>query len=338
MCELFKNSHIAGCTSAGEIYEDELDEESVVVAVMHLEKSRLESVKVTIESAEESRSAGRHIAKALKGEDLKAVFILSEGLLINGSELTKGINEILDEKSVVVTGGLAGDDGRFEKTSILHGCTLSSGAIAAIGFYGECFHAASAFRGGWDRFGIERKITSSENNILYALNDEPALKVYERYLGKKAEELPFSGLFFPLALRESDGKEVKVRTILGIDRKRQSITFAGDMPEGEYATLMKGNTERLIDAAAQAAETVLSGAGGLDGHTALCIAVSCVGRKLFLGQRSEEELEAVRETLPSSKSIVGFYSYGEISPMKSGECDLHNQTMTLSLWWEECDA
>ncbi|WP_353661289.1 FIST N-terminal domain-containing protein [Hydrogenimonas sp. SS33] len=333
ICRAYPHAVHAGCSDAGGIYNDELSEDGLVAAVVRFEKSRLKKVVEPIHHADDSYAIGKRLAESLSEPDLKAVLVLSEGLTINGTELTRGINEILPE-SVVVTGGLAGDDDRFERTYVVNdACQPRSGMVSMIGFYGSAFHVASAFRGGWDRFGVEREITSSKQNVLYTLNDEPALEVYKRYLGKYAEELPASALLFPLAIRESkEDSELKVRTVLAVDEKEQSITFAGDMPQGGYATFMKANFDRLIDGACEAAESVAEGAE-VDGD-ALSIAISCVGRKLLLKQRTEEELEATLDILPKGTRQIGFYSYGEISPMHSGRCDLHNQTMTLTLYWE----
>ena len=333
VCRAYPKSKVAGCSSAGEIFGNELFEHSLVVAVVQLEKSRVKKAERSIASPDESERIGRELAQALTADDLKAVLIISEGLTINGTELTQGLNSVLPEH-VVVTGGLAGDDDRFERTYVLESeCDPRSGLVSAIGFYGDHFRIASGYQGGWDKFGIEREITSSHKNILYTLNNEPALEVYKRYLGKHADELPASALLFPLAIRESkDGEETKVRTVLAVNEEEQSITFAGDMPEGGFATFMKANFDRLIDGAYEAAETMAEGEDvEMD---ALSIAISCVGRKLLLKQRTEEELEATLDVLPEGTRQIGFYSYGEISPMHSGQCDLHNQTMTLTLIWE----
>ncbi|WP_457595902.1 FIST signal transduction protein [Hydrogenimonas sp.] len=334
VCEAFPRSVKAGCSSAGEIYDGELFEHSLVVSVACFEKSRLKKAVRTIASPDDSEQIGRELAESLSGEGLKAVLLISEGLVINGTELTRGVNEALPS-DVVVTGGLAGDDSRFEITYVLDDENRPrSGVVSAVGFYGGDFRVASGYRGGWDRFGVERKITAAKKNVLYTLNDEPALEVYKRYLGRYASELPASALLFPLAVRESkETRETKVRTVLAVDEETQSITFAGDIPEGGYATFMKSNFDRLIDGVYDIAETIAR--NERIAPEALCVAISCVGRKLLLRQRTEEELEAILEVLPPGVRQIGFYSYGEISPMRTtGACDLHNQTMTLSLYWE----
>lgn len=183
--------------------------------------------------------------------------------------------------------------------------------------------------GGWDPFGPERIITRSQGNVLYELDGQSALGLYKKYLGEHARELPASGLLFPLSLRTQAGATPVVRTILSVDEATQSLTFAGDVPVGAYARLMKANFDRLIDGATGAATAGGRALGGT--ATELAILISCVGRKLVLKQRIEEEVEGVRDVLGAGAVLTGFYSYGEISPFTPGaKCELHNQTMTIT--------
>ncbi|MCF6201495.1 MAG: FIST C-terminal domain-containing protein, partial [Hydrogenimonas sp.] len=265
---------------------------------------------------------------------LKGVFVLSDGLNVNGSELTRGINSILSKyENVVATGALAGDNDNFESTWVIADGSMRENVVTAVGFYGENIYLGSGSQGGWDRFGIDHKVTRSEGNVLYTLDEKPALDLYKRYLGEYAKDLPSSGLLFPLQVKVA-GEKPKVRTILSIDEKRRSITFAGDIEEGSSASFMKANFDNLISGAEQAAMQIDQNGYGLE--DALLIAVSCVGRRLVLGQRSEDELEVVRDIFPLQVKMVGFYSYGEISTQDSGRCDLLNQTMTLTWLRERC--
>jgi len=328
----FKNSIIIGASSAGEIAQDEIQESSLVVAVLRFEQSRIKLVTQKVQDAEDSFAIGESIADALCGDDLKSIFLLSDGLSVNGSQLTKGLNDRLPN-DIVVTGGLAADDDKFESTWVIVDGEAVSGYVTAVGLYGQALHVEHASRGGWDKLGISRKVTRSHNNILYELDYQPALAIYKRYLGDKASELPASGLLFPLELLENaDSNTSTVRTILAVNEEENSITFAGDIPEGSNVSLMKANFDRLIDGASQAAESMQL--EDYNNEPLLNIAISCVGRRLVLKQRTEDELEAVLEALPPQTRQIGFYSYGEISPLASGRCDLHNQTMTLTLIWE----
>jgi hypothetical protein len=330
--EFYKDVALLGSSTSGEIYQDTIVSEGLVVSVIEFNTTLVKTLNLKIKKTEDSFKYGREIATLLNGDNLKAIFVLSDGLNINGSQLTDGISSSV-EKSVVVTGGLAGDDDRFNKTWTVVNNRAVSGHITAFGLYGDDIEVGYGSKGGWDKLGIQRLVTKSVNNVLYELDSQPALALYKQYLGERQKELPASGLLFPLELKMTqESRDSKVRTILGIDEEQQSITFAGDIPEGSYVTLMKSNPDRLIDGAYDAAQKVHL--KEYKDEDILSIAISCVGRRLVLKQRIEEELEATLEVLPKKTKQIGFYSYGEISPLLSGKCDLHNQTMTLTTIWE----
>jgi hypothetical protein len=325
----FPSSRVIGCSTSGEIHGTALADQSLSVAIARFDSSTLESATARVEGSADSFAAGRQIAQALTRDDLRAILVLSDGLNVNGSELVRGVNRDLPP-SVVVTGGLAGDGARFQKTWVLGGERPEAGLVAAVGLYGPSLRVGHGSKGGWDRFGPERRITRSQGNVLFELDGRPALRLYKEYLGDRAGGLPATALLFPLAVRAgaSDSK-VLVRTVLSVDEERQSMTFAGDVPEGHLAQLMRANFERLIEGASDAALSTLA-SGLADAGDVLSIAISCVGRRLILGERTEEEIEAALAELPRGTRQIGFYSYGEISPYASGHCDLHNQTMTLT--------
>jgi len=252
---------------------------------------------------------------------------------VNGTELVRGLSSVLPS-SVVVTGGLAGDGDRFVRTWVIVDGMPRSGFASAVGFYGEQIRIGHGSKGGWDIFGPERIVTRSKGNELYELDGRPALELYKEYLGERASGLPATGLLFPLALRSDPSRsEQIVRTILAVDEDQQSMTFAGDIPQGSRAQLMKANFDRLVEGAFAAALMTKDGDGRSEPK--LAIAISCVGRRLVLGERAEEEVEATLEALPKGTQQIGFYSYGEISPVANGRCDLHNQTMTLTVISED---
>ena len=335
LVDFFSKATVVGASSAGKIDQDELLENSIVVAVLTFASTRIRCVSEVLLPNKESFENGVSISNKLLENDLRAMFLLSDGLHTNGSKLTKGIASICG-KDVVVTGGLAGDNHEFQNTYVIVDGKLCEEYISAVGFYGDKIHVRHGSGGGWDNLGVKRLITKSKDNVLYELDSQPALDIYKRYLGERASELPGIGIHFPIELSSpssSSSEENTIRTILGVDEEQKTITFAGDIAEGSYATLMRANNERLIDGATLAAEKV-NLEGYLDGDI-LSIAISCVGRKLVLKQQVEEELEATLEVLPDKTQQIGFYSYGEISPVSSGICDLHNETMTLTVIWED---
>jgi hypothetical protein len=329
----FPLAHWIGCSTAGEILGAMLADDSVAVVVVRFDKARVRSLQEKIGPENGAFEAGRNIARSLAGPELKGIFVLADGLAVNGSALAKGLAAELPA-GLPVSGGLAADGDRFGQTWVIAERVPQAEHIVAVGFYGDSVGMACNHRGGWDVFGPEREVTHANGNVLYSLDGQPALALYRKYLGERADELPAAGLLFPLAIRnelEADG--LTVRTILAVNEVEQSITFAGDIPQGRFVRMMRANRDRLIDGATGAADGIHAGAN-MAGE-ALCLAISCIGRRLVLGQRCEEELEAVLDTLPKPCRMIGYYSYGELSPLSSGRCDLHNQTMTLSLLWEE---
>jgi hypothetical protein len=327
------NSILAGCSTAGEIHGEHVADASLSVAIACFASVTLRKVLLPIRDPVEAFAVGRDLGRALAAPDLRAVFVLSDGLHVNGSRLTSGLREALPD-GVVVTGGLAGDGERFGSTWVIGERAPADRCITAVGFYGERLRVGHGCQAGWSSFGPERSITRAEGNVLYELDNKPALALYKSYLGERASGLPATALLFPLAVW-APGEQATplIRTILGVDESAQSLTFAGDVPQGHRARLMRTNIESLIQSAG------LAGARAAqdfpDGGTPLAIAVSCVGRRLVLGERTEEEIESVLEALPRGAGQVGFYSYGELSPRhRGGFCDLHNQTMTVTLFDE----
>ncbi|MBF0294642.1 MAG: FIST C-terminal domain-containing protein [Magnetococcales bacterium] len=331
----FRAAAWIGCSTAGEMHGAALLDGSLVVAVIRFEHTAVRVVREAIREGEASDAVGARLATGLNAPDLMGVFVLSDGLVVNGSALVQGLTAGLPT-GMAITGGLAGDGDRFQKTWVMDKDGFLENHVVAVGFYGGRIRIAHGSRGGWDILGPERRVTSSRGNVLYTLDDQPALVLYKKYLGDRASGLPATGLLFPLAIRNpSDEANPTVRTILAVDEAQNSITFAGDVPQGCTVRLMRANMERLIDGAADAARLGIDSAGTrVSGHPLLCVAISCVGRRLVLGQRTEEEIEAVLQGLPAESELIGYYSYGELSPLANGLCDLHNQTMTLTLLWE----
>ena len=320
-----------GCSTATGILNDELDEGGLVGVACRFHDTSLRLVTADVGDASCSADAGRCLGEALRGEGLAGALVLADGVNVNGSALTGAMVEVLG-KSVPLGGGLAADGARFVRTLVGAGTTVRSGQAAALGFYGNAMRMRHASAGGWDPFGPRRRVTRSSGCVLLELDGKPALTLYERYLAEEAAGLPGSALLFPLLVWDPavPARSV-VRTVLSIDRGNGSMTFAGDIPEGWGAQLMRGNIDRLVDGAAQAGRCALNGFDGPD-QPSLALLVSCVGRRLSLGQRTAEELRAVDLALGHDLTKIGFYSHGEIAPdAATGVAMLHNQTMAVTL-------
>jgi hypothetical protein len=331
LLERFPDAHILGCSTAGEISDIEVSDDSISLTAIAFEKTTLHSTCTHFNSMTNSKETGEKLINLLPKKGLRHVLVLSDGLNVNGADLVAGMVNALPE-GVSITGGLAGDGPNFKKTFVVSNRGISDYKLAAVGFYGEDLKIGFGSQGGWDSFGLERAVTKSEANILYELDGKPALELYKSFLGVAAANLPSSGLLFPLRVREGKDIEPVVRTILAINEEDQSLTFAGNIPQGSYVRLMKANIDRLINGAEESAEissTILKQ------DASLSILISCVGRRLVLKQLVEEEVEVVKDVLGDNTVITGFYSYGEIAPFgEFSSSQLHNQTMTITSFSE----
>lgn len=322
---------LAGCSTAGEIFGTAVHDDTLSVTLVEFNSTKVQMVEASIDNYVDSVALGKALIKDIPATGLSHVLVFSDGLNVNGTQLVEGMRSSLPE-NVAVTGGLAGDGADFNQTLVIgKDGTIKDKIVVGIGLYNPHLKIGYGSLGGWDTFGIERLVTRSENNVLFEIDGQPALELYKSFLGDQAEGLPASGLLFPLSMRLNEDDPPIVRTILAIDEDQNSLTFAGNIPEGAYVKLMKANIDRLINGAEGAAKVSFD----KNRPPELALLISCVGRKLVLKQLVEEEVEAVQGEIGTNAAITGFYSYGEIAPfLQNATCELHNQTMTITTFSE----
>jgi hypothetical protein len=324
----YPKASVVGCSSAGEVLGNKVLDDSLVTTAIQFEHSSAKLFTAKINDFANSIEAGEYLANLIDKEDLKHVVVLSDGLQVNGSQLVEGMGRHLTV-GVGPTGGLAGDADRFKQTYLYPDGQAQQGIIVAIGFYGSRLKVGYGSRGGWTPFGSSRSITRAKGNILYELDGQPALNLYKELLGEKASELPGSSFYFPLSYRAEDSSPGIIRTILAVDEKELSLTLAGDVVEGGTLQLSKFDYDRLINGSKVAAEDCFQ-----ETSPEFALIISCVGRKIVLSQRVEEELDSAQAVFGESTAMTGFYSYGEISP-NGPTCQLHNQTMSITTFHEK---
>jgi hypothetical protein len=325
----FPYEHIVFGSTSGEIICCNVNDNSISVTAIEFEKSTFVIKNGNIlDYDKKAKPLGEALFNEMPKENLKHLFVVSEGSFVNGSSLIDGL-ESNKANSISLTGGMCGDDARFIKTLASYKENPKEGEVVLIGFYGETLDISFASFGGWIPFGPERKITSSKANILFEIDDIPALDLYKKYLGDKASELPQASLLYPLNVTPEGKSEPVVRTILSINNENNSMVLAGDVPKNSRVQLMMASIDGIADGAQHAAEIAME---NRKNPPQIALIVSCVGRKLVMNQRVEEEIEQVREIIGENVAIAGFYSYGEMAPFNGdSSCELHNQTMTLTL-------
>ncbi len=325
----YPKAQIVGCTTSGEITDEGVYDDSLHITAIQWERSHLRVIAKDVSNMEQSHALGVQLAKELAEPNLKGIFILTDGLHVNGSEIVEGLQEVL--KEVSICGGMAGDNASFSKTLLLHNEAIKEKMVIVVGIYGDDVVMASGALGGWKPYGPPRTITRSDKNVVYELDNKPALPLYKMYIGYYSEELPASGLNFPFAIITEDKDINAIRTLLAIDEKEQSLTFAGNIAEGSTVRFLQSNHDRLVAGASGAARQVVDSQVDLN-QKAIAICVSCVGRKLVMAEQVSDEVHAVQQLLGRQTGITGFYSNGEISAGEKSEglSLLHNQTMTIT--------
>lgn len=328
---LYPNADIVGASSAGNVMGAEVSPYPLVATAVKFDNASVKVSFIDFNPEDDLKKASGELLEQLPKEGLKNIFILSDGLHVNGSELALGMNEV--SPSTLITGGLAGDGSRFKHTYVVANDTPKEYRIAAIGFYGDSLSISSGCFSGWQEFGSDYVITRSQGNIVYEIDNKPALQLYKKYLGEYADQLPHSGLRFPLSIKQEGQSEEVIRSMVAADETEESLTFAGAVPQGCQAKLMRTNMDGLIDGAHNAANAITQ----KNKKTALGLVVSCVARKLVLKQLTDDELEAIESVLGTEVHLSGFYSYGELAPFNNTTniCHLHNQTMTLTVIYED---
>jgi len=329
LASFYPKADIIGCSSSGNIRNTKISDNNLTVLALQFSKSWVKSIGIEHDSSANIVVEMQQILKDFPREHLRHCFIVCDGLDINATDLAESLS--LNVNDISVTGGLAGDADRFAKTGIMFNGPTKKNQVVIVGFYGAV-HITSGFSTGWTEFGAERRITRSIKNTVYELDHEPALAIYERYLGEQANQLPSSGLRFPLSMRKTENDNPVIRTLLGINREEHSLTFAGDMPEASFARLMKTNIDSLLESTQEKISEIKNQHQKNQG---LCLVVSCVGRRLVMDQISEEEMELLSAELGSEYKISGFYSYGEFASHNLQSCQLHNQTSTITLISED---
>jgi hypothetical protein len=333
VAKLFAGAAIVGCSTAGEISDEGVSEESCSITAVNFGATPVKAISRVLSSMGNSRLTGEQIGHDLADSALRAMLVFGPGVQINGSALVDGLTSVVGS-GVPLMGGLASDGLAFKRTWTWGPHGVTDNHVIGVGLYGDALDFGHGCFGGWEAFGPERRITRCDGNTLYELDGKPALDIYKRYLGDYAHDLPASGLLFPLAILGDDHQSVGlIRTIVGVDESNGSLLLAGEIELNGDLKLMHASTDELVEGAQTAAKDALKmHSGNGDG---LAILVSCIGRKLVMGERVDEEVEAVGSVIGSQVTLAGFYSYGEISPFSAGgNCHLHNQTMTIT-WLSE---
>lgn len=311
---LLPQASIMGSTTDGEIFETEVMVHSFVLSLTTFESTTL---KIELFSAEEeSFKAGQMIAHEGVKLGAKVAIIVADGIVTNGDFLMDGVNSIAP--SLVVAGGLAGDNGRYEESFIFCDTQIKSKSIVVgylISDTLEVYHTKSF---NWAPMGPKFTVTRAEKNCIYTVDNISVLELYKKYLGSAlAQKLPHGGIEFPFVFYKEGHLIGRAPIRLNDDG---SVVFGGNINEGETVQFGFGEIDAIL---ADAKEIILDLA---EFGPEKVMVFSCMTRKNFLGKDAHNDFEGLSSIAPTT----GFFTYGEFYHDSDHKCNfLLNETMTV---------
>ena len=329
----YEKSIIIGGTTSGEIIDQEVIDDTVVLAAVKFHKTKLKLYSGNLSSdSSTGYSSGEIFAKKIDQENLKHIFLLSDAQTLSAANLLKGMNNEL-KPSISVTGGLASRNSFTDSNFIIDNGKIKQNSVIALALYGDSLQVSYNAQGGWDSYGVECLVTKSRENRILEINEQPALNFYRAHVDSKVlENFDDDGFNYPIKVRNEEHSFPVMRVLLAVDQEEESLIMSEEISVGSYVRLMKGNIDRLINGAENSAKII---AEQSNHNHQLAILISCSGRRKVMGELVSEEIEAVTDQFPKNTETIGFYSYGEISPFFGfSKTSLHNLTMCITTFSE----
>jgi hypothetical protein len=313
-------------TSSGEILFDKehetISQGSAVFIFTDINKSFYKIRFIVNEFDDDYISFGKTVGYYINETFKKPQSIIGvSGISTDGYLLIEGIKNVVD-KNLVMFGGLAGDDGKFNETFVISSKDISNNGVLVIVFDGSKITLNGTAKSGWIGLGMELKITKSDKNIVYTIDNKPALDVYLEYLNINIEDMPLIGVEYPLMIKRSEEIEI-LRAVTGINKEDRSLIFAGSVPEGSTVKFSSSPGFNVVESTVKSVVDFHNKVPDVD----FVILFSCIARHLALGPLVKDEISAVFENW--KVPVIGYFTYGEIGTNFNRGCDFYNQTFTL---------
>jgi hypothetical protein len=325
-----KKVDVFGSTTAGEIIDSEVMEKSTVVMLLNINKAHY---KIFTEASADTYKVSNDLALFAKASFTNpSVVVISSGLTIDAEQIIKGFQDV--DKNTPLYGGLAGDDLTMKGSFVFSNNYDTATGLIGLVLDGDKINVKGLATSGWDNIGIEKTITKSVGNVVYTIDDEPAVDVFVKYfqftesIDNTAEIIAANFAQYPLQLTKENGNTV-LRAPLMVDIESRALIFAGGIPQGSKVKfsvqpgfdLIEKTTERI-----SALKPIMPQADAL-------IMFSCKARHMALGPMTGDEADMIRGIW--NKPLIGFFTYGEIGTAKDSSCDFHNETCSMVILQEK---
>jgi len=322
---------IMGATTAGEIYANPMDgvyelEGSIVCMLVEVNSNALAMTVVEVEE-EDSYVVGEHIGLWAKSyfRDV-AIITLTSGLTFDNDAYTQGI---ISKGVEYAFGGASGDNFALKETFVFSNTVISNYGVLALAIDKSRINILGARAFGWGGIGQEQIVTKSIKNIVYEIDDLPAINFYKRYLNVTSQDMPQMGLEYPLEVRRRNG-QIIYRAVLAIDEENGALIFAGHVEEKARVRISAPKGKSIIKEVEKSTSDILSENPMFTPELALVF--PCCSRKQILGHLTHLEIEAV--VTSANVPLIGFFAYGEIGAFPGGY-GFHNETFVTAFLEEK---
>jgi len=318
---------VFGCTTAGEICNHGIESNSISMLFMDMKKEHyrlhyLERGNSTL--FQTAHEVGRTAASTFNNP---ALILLSGGVAIDAEQIVFGVKDAL-QREIPMYGGLAGDDMKFEATYIFTNNKQTDNGLLALIIDNDKISIEGQATSGWEPMGVVNIITKAKGNVVYSINDKPALDVFVRYFGlydnSSSEAKLLSSLSgqYPLQIIRENGYSILRSPLIGNEEER-TLTLGGSVREGDKFRFSISPGLEVIDQTVNEFKELNQSVPEADA----LILFSCIGRHAAFGPLLEDEIDGIYSHW--NTPMIGFMTYGEIGNTKSGVCEFHNETCAL---------
>ena len=315
---------VFGASSSGEIINNEVHEGSIVVMLLDISRDAYR-LNVFDGEGKTSYHVGQSVAAWTKTINENApLMVMSAGIRADGQQIVNGVIDTM-ERQVPLFGGLAGEDLRFQETFVFDASQVIPNGVVALIFDQNAIELQGVAASGWKGIGTPKTVTKAEGNIVYRIDDEPALDIYNKYLNI-GDDPGLAGEYPLLLIRGDDS--FALRAVMAVNEDK-SIVYAGTVPEGSRVRFSMPPGFEIVEHAIEQ----MSAFNKQSPRADAIVLFSCKARHVALGQMVEDEISAIRKLW--NVPLVGFFSYGEIGPVPQGQCDFHNHTLVPVLIHEK---
>lgn len=334
LCTFFskKNILVFGCSTGSNFTDGEIEFSSIVVLLLDLDKKYF-CVKLAASENGSIKDFAEEIAKTgLDAFSKPAFLIVSGGMAADGDEIVEGVENICGNDPTIF-GGLAADSLKMIRTFVFTNDRLADHGLIALIFDEEKISLNGMAVGGWRPVGTDYIITGSNGNVLYSINNEPALQFISRYAGIKdffGDNMANVTLSANFQLQlQRPGKHPVMRTPMYANPGDHSIVFAGSLPLGSKVRLSMLPGFDVIDTARKEFAEYKKDQPEADA----LIMFSCAGRQVSLGPYVSDEINGIKEIWGAP--MAGFFCFGEIGRVEKGKNEFQNMTCSLAILKEK---